>query len=287
MNSRTSVSIVTTSLNQGEFIKDNILSVKNQDYPNIEHVIIDGGSTDNTLKILKEYEDKYNLKWISEPDEGQANAANKGFGMTNGDIIGWLNSDDVYLFRNSLSKAVEFFHESECDIIYGDRATIDENNSIKKIICPPRFNYDKLIQKRMTLPEPSTFFKRKIIENYKLDESLDYCFDYDYWIRICEKHKCGYVPFLFSGFRKHEKSKTVAQPQKFALESKRLAEKYGQSFGLGFKIKRLSDILTTTPFCRMRSIKWIERLKHKEFAIDLDYSLEEVFKNSLLHGVTK
>ncbi|MEM2568057.1 MAG: glycosyltransferase, partial [Candidatus Bathyarchaeia archaeon] len=98
----TLVSIITPSLNQGRFIRETLLSVKSQDYPCIEHIVIDGGSTDDTLMILKRYEGTYNLRWISEPDEGHSDAVNKGFRMAQGEIVGWLNSDDVYFDRSTV-----------------------------------------------------------------------------------------------------------------------------------------------------------------------------------------
>lgn len=90
------VSIVTPSFNQGRFIEETILSVKNQNYPHIEHLIIDGGSTDETLDVIRRYEGTYNLRWVSEPDEGQADALNKGFRLARGEVLGWLNADDTY-----------------------------------------------------------------------------------------------------------------------------------------------------------------------------------------------
>jgi glycosyltransferase involved in cell wall biosynthesis len=115
------VSIVTPSYNQGQFIEETTLSVKNQDYPNIEHIVVYGGSTDEILEILKRYEGTYNLRWISEPDEGHADAVNKGFAMAKGEIISWLNSDDVYFDKGTISSVMEAFQRhSEADIVYGN-----------------------------------------------------------------------------------------------------------------------------------------------------------------------
>jgi glycosyltransferase involved in cell wall biosynthesis len=111
------VSIVTPSYNQGRFIEATLLSVRNQDYPNIEHLVIDGGSSDNTVEILEKYEKVYNLKWISEPDKGQSDAVNKGFERARGLIIGWLNSDDIYIDQQVISYIVSKSKEfSDADV---------------------------------------------------------------------------------------------------------------------------------------------------------------------------
>ncbi|MCK4733699.1 MAG: glycosyltransferase, partial [Methanophagales archaeon] len=120
MKDKTLVSIITPSYNQGRFIEDALLSVKNQDYPNIEHIIVDGGSIDNTLEILRKYENEYNLRWISEPDEGQSGAVNNGFRMAKGEIIGWVNSDDGYFDVSAISSVVKYFDKYKgADVIYG------------------------------------------------------------------------------------------------------------------------------------------------------------------------
>ena len=122
------ISIVTPSLNQGQFIKRTILSVLKQGCHNIEYIVMDGGSTDNTVEILKKYEDR--LIWKSEPDRGQSHAINKGFRMATGEIIGWLNSDDTYE-PDALKTVIQFFSEHpEIDLIYGDCNMIDENDNI-------------------------------------------------------------------------------------------------------------------------------------------------------------
>jgi len=122
------VTIVTPSLNQGRFIEETILSVLNQDYPNIEYLIVDGGSTDSTLGILKKYSDR--LTWISEQDSGQSNAINKGFKMANGEIVAWLNSDDLYE-PGAVIKAVACFTAmQEVMLVYGGANFINEDGKI-------------------------------------------------------------------------------------------------------------------------------------------------------------
>ena len=124
------VSIVTPSLNQGRFIEETILSIKNQSYPNIEHIIVDGGSTDNTLDIIKKYDGTYNMRWLSEPDEGQSDAINKGWKMSKGEIIAYLNSDDTYMPR-AVETAVKFLTEHpDISMVYGGFNYIDEHGEV-------------------------------------------------------------------------------------------------------------------------------------------------------------
>ena len=132
------VSIITPSYNQGQFIEETILSAKNQDYPNIEHIVIDGNSTDSTLDILHKYDN--DIIWISEPDRGQSDALNKGFRIATGEIIGWLNSDDIYL-PGAVKKAVDaLMNNPKFDIVYGDYLIIDENSKV--LLKKREINFD-------------------------------------------------------------------------------------------------------------------------------------------------
>lgn len=205
------VSIVTPSYNQGQFIEETILSVKNQNYPNIEHIIIDGGSNDNTLEILRKYEDVYNMRWVSEPDKGQADAINKGFKMSNGEIIGWLNSDDLYFDKDSVSVVVEKFEECEdVDILYGHTVLINAQNRLMRILLVPKFNYERL--KRLNyIPQPSVFFRSSIVKQENLDISFHYSMDYEFWLRLGQKYVWKRVDRILSAERNHLKAKTMIE----------------------------------------------------------------------------
>ncbi|HDM78303.1 MAG TPA: glycosyltransferase, partial [Deltaproteobacteria bacterium] len=205
------VSVVTPSYNQGHFIEENILSVKSQDYPNIEHIVIDGGSTDGTVKILKQYEETYNLRWISEPDEGHADAVNKGFAMAKGEIIGWLNSDDVYFDRGTISAVVEAFQKHpEADIIYGDCAYIWEDGTILRVQCVPSFRYSRLLR-GCFLEQPAVFFRRHVVEKHKLNKRLKVAIDYEYWLRLGKRYRFVHIPRILAADRNHRGRISVAQ----------------------------------------------------------------------------
>ncbi len=159
------ISIITPSYNQGNFIEDTIKSVIQQDYPNFEHIIIDGGSTDNTLDILKRYP---HLRWISEKDSGQSEAINKGFKLATGDIIAWLNSDDYYE-RNIFSLVANYFQEnSQCRILYGDMTFVDYSGNAMFILTGDTISREKLIKCPDAIRQPSIFWKKEVI-----DESMN------------------------------------------------------------------------------------------------------------------
>jgi len=220
------VSIVTPSFNQGRFIEENILSVKSQDYPNIEHIIIDGGSTDETVEILKKYEGTYNLRWVSEPDEGHADAVNKGFAMAQGDIIGWLNSDDVYFDRGTISAVVEAFQKHpEADIVYGDVAYIWEDGTILRVQCVPGFRYSRLLR-GCFLGQPGVFFRRHVVEEHKLDKRLKVAIDYEYWLRIGKFYHWHHIPRILAADRNHRGRISVAQAEKLKAVGAQLRKQY-------------------------------------------------------------
>ena len=232
------VSIVTTSLNLGRFIQETILSVKKQDYPNIEHIVIDGGSTDNTLEILKKYENTYNLRWISEPDEGQADAANKGFEMAKGAIVGWLDSDDVYLTRDAISYVVKQFEAKPGSyILYGDAAVIDKNSIVQRIACSPPFNYQHLLRGDF-IRQSATFMRREVIKQHRLSTDCKYVMDYEFWLRLGNVYNFSHVSRVFSADRKRPDRISVSQKSKLKEEDREVKKLYGQTFGAKYYLKK-------------------------------------------------
>ncbi len=220
------VSIITPSYNQGRFIEETILSVKNQDYPNIEHIIIDGGSTDGTIEILKRYD---HLIWVSEPDNGQTNAINKGFRMATGDILTYLNSDDL-LLPGAVRAVVDAFNiYPEVDFVYGNYTIIDSKGN--HLLSRKTINYDRnvLIYGRALIAQPASFFRRDVIEKIGLlDESYDFCMDLEFWIRAALNGiRFQRLDFPLAAQRLHNDAKTMNMGWKLNDEHRRILNQYG------------------------------------------------------------
>jgi len=234
------VSIITPSFNQGEFIEQTILSVLGQDYPHIEYIVIDGGSTDQTLEILRKYGEQ--LTWVSEPDEGQSDAVNKGFRLARGDIVGWINADDVYFDHSAVEKVVKaFLDHPEADVVYGDFVEIDREGRITRIYPVPDFNYARLLRMNF-VPQCTVFFRSKIARQYELDTSLEFVLDSDLFIRLGQKHTFYHRPELLACFRRHTSSKLhYLGDDLYQAERRLLRERYGVSKDWRYYLGRLGD----------------------------------------------
>lgn len=222
------VSIVTPSFNQAAFIERTIHSVLSQNYPNLEYIVVDGGSTDGTLEILKKYEGR--LRWISEKDNGQSNAINKGFRMAKGEILGWLNSDDIYL-RGALDRiARHFAAHDETMMVYGEGYIIDEKDRVKCRFpfTEPKFDLGKLIYHGDYILQQSTFFRRGIFDHIgMIDESLHYGMDWDLFIRIGKRFRVDYIPEFMGCIREHNLAKTSVGGKRRFGELVQIIRKHG------------------------------------------------------------
>lgn len=183
------VSIVTPSYNQAKFVERTIFSVLNQNYPNLEYVIIDGGSTDGSVEIIKKYE-KYLAYWISKPDKGQADAINKGFRMITGDILAWLNSDDIYLSNVFIKIAKYFKQNPNADVVYGNTIFIDSNDEIIGDLKFTKFSLKSYIFKGFGLHQPSAFWKKEAFDELEgVREHFNFCMDTDLFMRMAKAGK--------------------------------------------------------------------------------------------------
>lgn len=221
------ITVVTPSYNQAEFLERTIQSVLNQGYPNLEFIIIDGGSTDGSVEIIRKYE-KQLAYWVSEQDAGQTDAINKGWKKATGQIIAYLNSDDTYMPQAMKNVASYFGRHPEVDAVYGTCNLIDEYDKVINVWEPSKFNLKALIRCGIsTIPQQTVFFRSKILDDIGfLDSSLRHVMDYEYWIRIGQKFNFKKIPYIIANFRVQANSKTSLECNTQWLESCRIRAKY-------------------------------------------------------------
>lgn len=202
------VTIVTPSYNQAEFLEETMLSVLNQTYPNIEYIVVDGGSTDGSVDIIKKYEDRL-AWWVSEPDNGQSDAINKGFRHATGDIYNWLNSDDL-LYPDAVKIAVHFMQKNpQSEVVYGNRIIIDEKNRIFDAYEPASLT-KSIARFTIRIPQETTFFTARIWKKVNgLNESLHFSMDADLWFRFLNETTFFHIPVYLGAYRNHAGSKSV------------------------------------------------------------------------------
>jgi len=231
-------SIVTPSLNQGEYIRNTIESVLSQDYSRVEYIVIDGGSTDNTLDIIKEYDRELSY-WVSEADSGQAQAINKGFTHATGDVFSWLNSDDYYQVE-TLSRVAEYFESNlDTDLVSGQCKLLNMDGSAHISRPSPLRTYQDFLKihsnwmNERLIIQPECFFRKRVYQNAgPLREDLEYCFDVLFWMRAAySNYKFDSVPQHWATLRRHDGQKT-------------------------------NDLMVS--FSELCSITWTELIEHKE-----------------------
>lgn len=204
----TLVSIVTPSYNQAPFLEETILSVLSQEYPNLEYVIVDGGSSDGSLEIIQKYAHRLSW-WVSEKDQGQTDAINKGFARARGDILAWLNSDDLYE-PEAVREAVSFLQaHPEVGMVYGDAKLIDETGRQIGLFPARQTDYQRLLDGYVHIPQQAAFFRGELWRRVApLDTSFYFAMDYDLWVRLAKVAPLCYQPRLWASFRLHASGKT-------------------------------------------------------------------------------
>ena len=204
------VSVVVPNLNKGCFLEQALESIFQQEYIDVEVIAIDGGSNDCSLEVFEKYRDRF-AAFISEPDEGQANAINKGFRLARGDVVAWLNSDDVY-YPDAVSLAVAAFEDNpELDLLYGDGIFIDEaNRYLRPFTEVEPYSEYRLRNCSDYIMQPTTFFRRKALEEIGyIDEDLHFAFDWDLWCKLARHAgSVKYLPKYMAATRIYPDTKT-------------------------------------------------------------------------------
>ena len=221
------VSIVTPSYNQAPYLEATIRSVLEQDYDQIEYIIVDGGSTDGSGEIIKRYADRL-AWWVSEKDRGQTDAINKGFARAKGDVLAWLNSDDTYQ-PGAIREAVAYLKaHPEAGMVYGDCNYIDENGRVIGRFPAARTNYARLRRGYVHIPQQSSFWRGDLWRKVgPLDPTFYFAMDYDLWVRLAAEAPLHYIPRLWANFRLHSDAKTVLADERCWPEMLRVHQRLG------------------------------------------------------------
>jgi glycosyltransferase involved in cell wall biosynthesis len=218
------VSVITPSLNQGKFIRRTLQSVAMQSGIQIEHVVLDGGSTDETVSILSEFGPS--ITWVSEKDQGQTDAVNKGIRTTSGEIIGWLNSDDVY-YPDAIASVVAYFDaHPEVDVVYGMADHIDKNDKAFELYPSEPWAFERL-KDTCFICQPAAFFRRRVVDQFGLlSDNLHYCMDYEFWLRLGKAGvQFSYLERKLAGSRLYAENKTVGSRVKVHAEINEMLKK--------------------------------------------------------------
>ena len=223
------VSIITPSYNQANFLEETIRSVLDQGYPNLEYIIVDGGSTDGSLEIIQKYTDRL-AWWVSEPDQGQTDAINKGFSQAKGEILAWLNSDDTYL-PGAVAEAVGYLQaHPEIGTVYGDANLIDDEGNVIGRFPAKQTDNRRLMRGYVHIPQQATFFRKELWRKVgPLDPTFFFAMDYDLWVRLSQHAPLKYYSRLWANFRLHGGAKSIEADDRCWPEMVRVHRREGGS----------------------------------------------------------
>ena len=216
------ITVVTPSFNQAAFLERTILSVLGQDYPNLEYFVVDGGSTDGSVDIIRKYSDKL-AWWVSEPDRGQTDAINKGLRRATGEWVAWQNSDDIFYPGSFHEMAAAAIKWPQAGLIIGDMMLIDEHDRPLRDIRYVTPSYNALRAEGMVLANQAAFWRRHFHQEIGfLAEDMHYSFDYEWFLRLTRHAKCFHVASVWGGLRLHGETKTSTQARMFQEENRRI-----------------------------------------------------------------
>ncbi|HJW90065.1 MAG TPA: glycosyltransferase family 2 protein [Anaerolineales bacterium] len=217
------VSIITPSYNQAAFLEDSLGSVLAQDYPAIEYLVVDGGSQDGSLEIIQRHADRL-AWWVTEPDAGQAQAINKGMARARGEVVGWLNSDDLYLPGAIRGAVTALQSQPQAGLVYADAVSIDSQGNPLNTLAFPDWGLEELMGFRI-ICQPAAFMRRTALEQAGyLDESYQFLLDHHLWLRLAGRAPIIHVPALWAAARQHPEAKNVAQAGGFGREAFRILD---------------------------------------------------------------
>jgi len=249
------VSIITPSFNQARYLEATIQSVLSQNYPRSEYIIMDGGSTDGSVEIIKKYESKL-AWWVSEKDQGQTDAINKGLAHAKGDILAWINSDDIYE-PNAISSAVDFLQaHPEIGLVYGDANYINEAGGVIGRFPAAQTDLVRLRRGYVHIPQQAAFFRADLWRAVgPLDPSFYFAMDYDLWVRLAAHSQVKYIPQTWANFRLHTSGKTISADDRCWPEMLRVHYRDGGKF--------LSVIVAKYYIRKLIAPFWSWRLRRK------------------------
>jgi glycosyltransferase involved in cell wall biosynthesis len=230
------VSVLTPSFNQSRWLGYNLKSVAAQTYPFVEHVVMDGGSTDGSIDLLARA--GQNVFWSSGPDRGQSHALNKAFARSRGEVIGWINSDDAYFDREAVEYAVDVFaRHPEIDVVYGHAALVNRDNLVLQVTWAPAFSY-RLLRFHNFIIQPTVFLRRTALQSGFLDEAFHSCMDKELWLRLASAgHRFWRADRVLAIDRHYPERKAVTRLDLSTAELLRLKELYDLPAGISHRVR--------------------------------------------------
>lgn len=252
---RPKVTIVTPSFNQGQYLEETIKSVLSQGYSNLEYIIIDGGSTDNSVEIIRKYE-PWLAFWVSEPDDGQADAINKGFSRSTGEYLGWINSDDI-LYPNAINRVMDAFSVySNIDLVYGDIVQGQMVDQGAKPLLGQQLEFMEMLRTlQVPIPQQGSLWKRAVIDRCgSLDARWHVVLDREFFTRVAQKCQILYLPGVLGFFRNHEYSKSVSQHRRWLTELPQMYREFFDQLELPIGVRQLESETMGVVFLTCASI---------------------------------